>query len=454
MYRVAILVALIALASTTPSAQTPGATTSRPNVVLIITDDIGYGDLSSYGAPDIRTPNIDRLAKEGVRFTDFYSNGVVCTPTRAALMTGRYQHRVGLEQVLTLAPASVNNGLAVTGRTLPRLLKDNGYATALFGKWHLGFRPEFGPNAHGFDYFYGFLTGAINYFTHDRGDGTSGLHENLTPVTESGYLTDILTRRSVEFIDRNAARPFFLEVAYNAGHWPFQSPHHQPDAFPKGRSLFQGPDDDTKPTRKDYAEILERADEGVGKILAALDRHKLAANTVVIFTNDNGGEWLSRNAPFFHRKGSVWEGGIRVPALIRWPGRVPAGKTVGQAGITMDLMATILTATNVRIPDGARLDGVDLIPFVQDGATPKERTLFWRTLAPGRQQRAVRHGQWKLVLDGGGAFLFDLSTDPGERQDLARSRADLVADLRQRYLSWEREVEAEAKEQGKTSGQR
>ena len=282
MYRVVILVALIALASPTPSAQAPAATTSRPNVVLIITDDIGYGDLSSYGAPDIRTPNIDRLAKEGVRFTDFYSNSVVCTPTRAALMTGRYQHRVGLENMLTVLPDSVNRGLAVTGRTLPRLLKDNGYATALLGKWHLGYRPEFGPNAHGFDYFYGFLSGAINYFTHNRGDGTADLFENTTPVTEAGYMTDILTRRSVEFIDRNAARPFFLEVAYNAGHWPFQSPHHQPDAFPKGRSLFQGPDDDTKPTRKDYAEILERADEGVGKILAALDRHKLAANTLVI----------------------------------------------------------------------------------------------------------------------------------------------------------------------------
>ena len=252
-----VLFAMIALTSAMSSAQAPAVNASRPNVVLIITDDVGYGDLSSYGAPDIRTPNIDRLATEGVRFTDFYANGVVCTPTRAALMTGRYQQRVGLEHVLTLAPASVDGGLAVTGRTLPRLLKNNGYATALFGKWHLGHRPEFGPNAHGFDYFYGFLSGAINYFTHERGDGAADLYENTTPVSEPGYLTDILTRRSIEFIDRNAGRPFFLEVAYNAGHWPFQSPHHQPDAFPKGRPLFQGPDDAAKPTRKDYAEILD-----------------------------------------------------------------------------------------------------------------------------------------------------------------------------------------------------
>ena len=453
MYRALLLLPILALMSPTPAAQAPTANTTRPNVVLIITDDLGYGDLSSYGAPDIRTPNIDRLAKEGVRFTDFYANGAVCTPTRAALMTGRYQQRVGLETVLGFAPPSVDRGLAVTGRTLPRLLKDNGYATALFGKWHLGYRPEFGPNAHGFDYFYGFLSGAINYFTHVRGDGTNDLYENTTPVHEPGYMTDILTRKSVEFIDRNAGRPFFLEVAYNAGHWPFQSPHHQPDTFPKGRPLFQGPDDEAKPTRKDYAAILERADQGVGQILGALDRHALTGNTLVIFTNDNGGEWLSRNAPLFHRKGSVWEGGIRVPALMRWPGKVPRGKTVGQAGITLDLTATILAATNTPRPGGLPLDGFDLVPLVQNGVQPQERTLFWRVLNPARQQRAVRHGRWKLVMDGGAAFLYDLSTDPGERQDLAMSRSDLVADLRQRYQTWEKEVESEAKSQGKTSAQ-
>jgi arylsulfatase A-like enzyme len=453
MPRTLVLIALLALAVATPSAQGPAVGTMRPNVVLIITDDLGYGDLSSYGAPDIRTPNIDRLAKEGVRFTDFYANGAVCTPTRAALMTGRYQHRVGLEQVLTIAPANANRGLPVTGRSLPRLLKDNGYATALFGKWHLGYRPEFGPNAHGFDYFYGFLSGAINYFTHDRGDGNPDLFENTTPVTESGYMTDILTRRSIEFIDRNAGRPFFLEVAYNAVHWPFQSPHHQPDALPKGRPLAQWPGDDAKPTRKDYAQMVERADEGVGRILAALDRHRLAQNTLVIFTNDNGGEWLSRNAPLFHRKGSLWEGGIRVPALMRWPGHVPRGKTVAQVGITMDLPATILAATNTPVPEGTRLEGVDLVPLVQEGAKLQDRTLFWRVLNPTRQQRAVRHGKWKLLNDGG-SFLFDLSTDPGERQDLAMTRPDLITDLHQRFQNWEKEVEAEAAAQSKTSAQR
>jgi arylsulfatase A len=439
------LLAAMVLATATMPAQVVPPKSTPPSVVLIITDDVGYGDLSSYGAPDIRTPHIDRLAKEGVRFTDFYANGAVCSPTRAALISGRYQHRVGIEQVLSVAPADIKRGLPVTGHSLPQLLKNNGYATALMGKWHLGYLPVVGPNAHGFDYFFGFLSGAVNYFSHMRGDGEPDLFENTTPVTAPGYLTDILTERAIEFIDRNARRPFFLEVAYNAAHWPFQSPHHQAEAFPKGRPLNQTPADPTTATRKDYAEILERADAGVGRILDTLERHGLTRNTLVIFTNDNGGEWLSRNAPLFHRKATLWEGGIRVPAIVRWPEQLPRGVTVAQVGITMDLTATILAATRSPIPEGARLDGVDLLPFMQAGSRPQERTLFWRFLAPARQQRAVRHGNWKLLMDGGALLLFDLSKDIGERNDLAAVRSDIVADLRQRYLAWEKEVEAEAR---------
>jgi arylsulfatase A-like enzyme len=435
------LIAAVVLAGSSHGAHAQPPASSTPNVVLIITDDVGYGDFSSYGAPDIRTPHIDRLAKEGVRFTDFYANGAVCSPTRAALISGRYQQRVGVENVLT--PAD-KRGLPVTGRSLPQLLKNHGYATALIGKWHLGYQPQVGPNAHGFDYFFGFLSGAVNYFEHTMRNGNPDLYENTTPVKEPGYLTDMLTRRSVEFIDRNAQRPFFLEVAYNAAHWPFQSPHHAPDAFPKERDIFQGPDDETRPTRKDYAEILERADAGVGQILAALDRHGLTRNTLVIFTNDNGGEWLSRNAPLFNRKGTLWEGGIRVAAMMRWPGRVPRGKTTRQVGITMDLTATILAATNAPMPPETRLDGVNLIPYVQDNVPPLERTLFWRFLVPARQHRAVRQGDWKLMLDGDHLLLFDLARDPGERNDLSQQRPDLIRSLRGRLAEWEKEVEADA----------
>ena len=441
--RRATLTMLMLLAAVPLSAQQANREPG-PNVVLIITDDVGYGDLGSYGAPDIKTPHLDRLAREGVRFTDFYSNGAVCTPTRTALISGRYQQRVGLEQVLTTSPEDRKRGLAVTGRSLPQLLKNQGYATALIGKWHLGYVPEFGPNAHGFDYFFGFLGGAVDFFRHSGTDGESDLYENRTRTQETGYLTDIITRRSVDFINRSAGRPFFLEVAYNAAHWPFQSPHHKPDAFASGRPIVQWAGDDLNPTRKDYAEMLERADEGVGQILSTLDRLGLARNTLVIFTNDNGGEWLSRNAPLFHRKGTLWEGGIRVPAIIRWPGRVPAGMTTAQVGVTLDLTATILTAAGAPIPAEARLDGIDLVPHIQNGAAPRERTIFWRT-PNARVMRAVRRGSWKLLADGQALFLFDLSKDIGERNDLSPLRQDLVKELRQKIVDWEKDVDSEFK---------
>ena len=424
--------------------------TPKPNVVLIMMDDLGYGDLGSYGAPDAKTPNIDRLAREGVRLTDAYANGVVCTPTRAALISGRYQQRFGLEHALT--PADTALGLPVTGTSLPALLKANGYATALIGKWHLGFRREFGPLAHGFDEFFGFLEGAHDYYV-------GRLYEDTTPVSPHGYLTDEITRRSVNFIQRRRATPFFLEVAYNAVHWPFQPPNRPPTdtVGRRGARLLQLPIDSVPATRADYVQMLERADEGVGKILAALDQQGLARNTLVIFTNDNGGEWLSRNAPFFHRKGTVWEGGIRVPLIVRWPGVLPAGKTSGQVALTMDVTASILAAAGTKVPPSYRPDGIDIFPILR-GATPiVERQVFWRTQSnPRSQQRAVRSGRWKLLMllvDGSPQFfLYDLYADPGERNDLAAQRPDLVRSLWRLIQDWQKDVDDEARRSSKTGG--
>jgi arylsulfatase A-like enzyme len=442
MRRIALTIAFM-LAAASGAAQPPAA--KGPNVVLIMTDDVGYGDIGSYGAPDIKTPNIDRLAKEGVRLTDFYANAPVCTPTRAGLVTGRYQQRVRLERPLG-GVRDRDQGLKVTGRSLPQLLKNNGYTTALIGKWHLGWKPEHAPNAHGFDYFFGFLGGLIDFYTHTATDGQADLFENTTPVQESGYMTDLITARSVRFIEQNANRPFFLEVAYNAAHWPFQRPDHFSVAA--NNAAFQGPADETPATRQDYVAMLERADRGVGDILKTLEARGLAANTLVIFTNDNGGEWLSRNAPLFHRKDTLWEGGIRVPAILRWPGKLPAGKTSSQVGMSMDLTASILSATGTRVPGEARLEGIDLLPSLGGPGPTVERTLFWRNAAsPGRLQRAVRRGNWKLLIDGDDLLLFELSKDIGERNDLAMTRPDLVADLRRRILEWEKDVDAEAKTQ-------
>ena len=437
----AAIVVPVTAAFQTPGSSLTAQSPDKPNVVLIVTDDVGYGDFGTYGATDVRTPNIDRLARQGVRLTDFYA-APQCTPTRAALITGRYQQRVVLERALGSAGAALEQGLPATGRSLPQLLKNNGYATGLVGKWHLGYKPEFGPNAHGFDSFFGFLSGFIDFYTHTRGqDGLPDLYENTTPVSDSGYMTDLITAHAVRFIEQNAAKPFFLEVTYNAAHWPFQPPDHYSKAPNHG--AFQGPGDSIPATRKDYVAMLERADAGVGQIMAALEQRGLTRNTLVIFTNDNGGEWLSRNAPFFHRKDTLWEGGIRVPAIFRWPGRLPAGKTSTQPGLTMDLTASILAATNTPAPVPA-LEGVDLLPILAGKSQPIERTLFWRIAVPTRQQRAVRKGYWKLLIDGDDLLLFDLRTDVGERNDLAARRPDLVRELRALIAAWERDVDAEA----------
>ncbi len=437
---------LLAASASIPAAA-QSRTPARPNVVLMITDDLGYGDIGSYGAPDIKTPNLDRLAKQGVRLTDFYANAPLCTPTRAGLISGRYQQRVALEEPFGGSTSRHGEfGLPVTGRSLPQLLKNNGYATALLGKWHLGYKPEFSPNAHGFDYFFGFKSGYIDYYTHTDGAGRPDLFENDRPVEVSGYLTDVITDRSVSFITKNRTEPFFLEVAYNAGHWPYQRPDQPSTARGDARHLM--PYDDSTSTRADYVAMIERADRGVGQILETLTRLGLDENTLVIFTNDNGGEWLSRNAPLFHRKWTLWEGGIRVPTILRWPGRIPAGRVSGQVGITMDLTASILAATNTTVPAEAQLEGIDLLPILTGKTPERERTLFWRTTTGGFNQRAVRVGDWKLIIDGTATMVFDVRRDLGERLDLAAARPEIAARLHPLLTAWEKDVDAEAKRTG------
>jgi arylsulfatase A-like enzyme len=421
--------------------QLPAQEAPRPNVILIVMDDVGYGDYGSYGAPDVKTPNIDSLARNGTRLTDFYA-APSCSPTRAALISGRYQQRYRIEVPLGASRLAGNQGLPATGRSLPQLLKNNGYRTALIGKWHLGYTPPLSPNAHGFDYFFGFKSGLIDYYQHTDQAGEHDLFENAEPAHVTGYSTDLFTQRSLAFIEKNAGSPFFLELSYNAAHWPFQVPDH-PSTAPGNGRLVQ-PNEQAS-TRQDYVKILERADRGVGEILAALEKRGLTRNTLVIFTNDNGGEWLSRNAPLFHRKQTVWEGGIRVPAIFKWPGRIPANRTSSQVGIVMDLTATILAATGSSVPPDAKLEGINLLPLLQSGARPQERTLFFRYTLPTRRQRAVRQGDWKLMIDGPNTMLFNVAADPGERTDLAASRQDLVARLFPLIGPWEADVDAEAK---------
>lgn len=439
------LLALCAVAAIGVPAALAAQPSTRPNVVFIMTDDAGYGDLGSYGATDIRTPNLDRLAREGVRLTDFYANAPSCTPTRAGLITGRYQQRAGFEYPLGMQlPGDFDRGLPVTGRSLPRLMKNAGYATALVGKWHLGWKPAFSPGRHGFDYFSGIKAGFADFYTHTSPDtpgGGNDLYENDALVEQPGYMTDLITERSVRFIEANATRPFFIDVSYTAPHWPYQRPDRPGAARDHARHLT--PFDDSTSTRADYAAMLERVDLGVGRILDAIDRAGQRQNTIVIFTNDNGGEWLSRNAPLFQHKMSVWEGGIRVPAIVRWPGHIKPGSVSRQVGMTMDFTASVLAAAGALEP-ALQLDGIDLLPILEGRTPPVERTLFWRAHA-ARQQRAVRSGSWKLVIDLNRAMLFDLAVDVGERENVIAQHTDVARRLRDQLLAWEREVDGGAK---------
>ena len=421
----------LAIAACAPAAH---AQSARPNIVVILMDDLGYGDIGSYGVPDAKTPNIDRLAREGVKMTDFYANGANCSPTRAAFISGRYQQRVGIEMPLGAGgKADLSRGLAPTSTSLPALLKSAGYSTALIGKWHLGWDPAFHPNRHGFDEFWGFMGGGVDYYDH-----TGELFHNGDKVTSPGYLTDQITARSRQFVENHHRQPFFLEVAYNATHWPFQGPGLDEGQRARPDWLHDG-------TRADYVAMLESADRGVGVILDALDRLQLARNTLVIFTSDNGGEWLSRNAPLFHRKSTLWEGGIRVPALLRWPGHLPANITSKQVGITMDLTASILAAARVSLPESYRAEGMNLLPLLS-GRKTVERTLFWRITNPVRDQTAVRRGRWKYLREGpltsrnSAEFIFDVERDSGERENLVVERADLLPGFRKIVAEWEADV--------------
>jgi arylsulfatase A-like enzyme len=396
------------------------APASRPNILLILADDLGYADLGCYGSRDIRTPAIDSLARGGLRFTNCYANAPVCSPTRAALMTGLYPQRLGIEYVF-YGQRTAGKGLSALQPTLPSLLKSAGYRTGMVGKWHLGAEDEFSPNRHGFDEFYGFRNSDHDYYSHRNIDGKPDLYENDRPVQHDGYSTDLFGARAVDFIRRQKSGPFFLYAAFNAPHWPFQPPG-RPSDIRDSRTWMNG-------DRAGYIEMVHSLDSNVGRILGALP-----ANTLVIFTNDNGGERLSDNGPCFHHKFTLWEGGIRVPAIMRWPGQIPGGKSSARVALSMDFTATILAAAGIASP--RPLDGFNLL----QPASP--RSLFWRYQHPPLRQKAVRNGPWKLLQDAGYDLLFNLESDPGERKDVAFLHPDIVARLNGDLAAWEAEMAA------------
>ena len=408
-----------------------------PNILFILADDLGYGDLSCYGRPDYHTPQIDGLARDGLRFTSNYTAAAVCTPTRVALMTGRYPARLPIGLVEPLAYGDESVGLPPEHPTPASLLKRAGYETALIGKWHLGFLPEHGPIRHGFDEFYGILSGGVDYFSHRVPSGKLDLHEGNVTVDRAGYMTDLLTDRAVQYVRRRHPAPLYLALHYTAPHWPWEGPADT--AASRGyRTVADSVKDRFVNGYADggslrvFAAMMQRLDEGVGRILRALEDAGQSRNTFIVFTSDNGGERYSYNWPASEGKASLHEGGIRVPAIVRWPGQVPAGRATDQTVITMDWTATMLALGGISGDPRYPLDGVDLLPLCRGRAARFDRALFWRTL----KEDAARQGAWKYLRSGKDELLFDIPNDPGERADLAPYRPETLTQLRDQFREW------------------
>lgn len=392
----------------------------RPNIIYVMVDDMGFADLSSFGRTDYQTPNIDAFVKEGIKFNNAYAGAPVCTPTRVAFMTGRYPARnaIGLREPLTGSPYDMTIGLSPDVPTVSSILKQNGYETALFGKWHLGVNEKFAPWKHGFDHFFGILSGAADYADHRVIDRNavllvkrkgSFLYENDKPIDKPGYLTDLITDYSTAFIRQTHAKPFFLSIQYTSPHWPWQRPNDKPTA-------------DTIPYDQDadpeiFREMVRNLDANFGKIIAAVKSAGLEASTLIIFTSDNGGEKYSNMGPYKGNKMTLWEGGIRVPAAVRWPGVIAPAQQSDQPVITMDWTVTILDASSAKYPDTLQFDGISLLSHFRDPEKTTPRKFYWR-LSNRTKQEAYRTGDWKYLRTAEGEFLFNLADDPYETKNL------------------------------------
>jgi len=408
----------------------------RPNIVFILADDLGWGDLSCYGRPDYQTPNLDALAREGLRFTNAYSAAALCTPTRVGFHTGRYpaRLRVGLEEPIQERTSFSEEELRTIGippehPTVSSLIKSAGYSTALVGKWHLGYLPYFGPIKSGFEEFFGIMSGAVDHFTHRDMTNSPDFFEGEVAVEKIGYMTDILTRRAVEYVRRPHKKPFYLSLHYTAPHWPWEGPKdvavsnamkYGPVGFRAGGSI------------KIYAEMMKSLDSGIGKVLTALKIAGLDKNTLVIFTSDNGGERFSFNWPFSGKKGDLLEGGIRVPAIVRWPGVTTVGKVTDQPAITMDWTATMVAAAGGNTNPAYPLDGENLTDVFRGKRAVFDRTFFWRT----HRQGSTRQGKWKYIREEKKEFLFDLSVDEREQADFKDVSTQVFERLRNSFDKW------------------
>lgn len=416
-----------------PSFAKPGP--GKPNILFIIADDMGYADLSCYGRREYRTPNIDRLAHQGMRFTHAYANSAVCTASRVALITGRYQYRlpIGLQEPL----GTQDVGLPPEVPTLASLLRDQGYATSLIGKWHMGALPHYGPLKSGFDEFWGIRGGGVDYYRHGF-NGHLDLWDGETKVEQAGYMTDLLADRAMDTIRRRKidGKPFFISLNFTAPHWPWEGPDAAGKAEsdriaaspnPVGFFHYDGGSMDT------YASIVGSLDANVGRILAQLSKLGLDRDTIVVFTSDNGGERFSNTWPFNGKKTELLEGGLRIPAIVRWPSFARAGSESDQPFMLMDWLPTLLAAAGGRDSAAFPTDGMDIRAAIAGHALP-ERSFFWRFKK--HDQKAVRRGRMKYLAIGGNEFLFDVVADPLERANLKDREPETFRQLKAAFAQW------------------
>ncbi len=419
---------------------------SRPNIIFIMADDLGYGDLACYGHPKNRTPHLDKLAAQGLKFTDYHANGPMCSPTRAALLTGMYQQRFGRPFETALSAKSPHIGLPTDTVTIPQVLKKAGYTTGMYGKWHLGYQPPHTPPHFGFDDFRGLLTGDGDHISHISRSGNEDWYHNDTITMEEGYSSELITKHSIDFMKKNKDKPFFLYVAHLAIHFPWQAPGekaHRAQGTDYWNLTKLGPHPEGK-VGPVVQQMVEAVDKSVGDIMAALGELGPDDNTFVFFTSDNGGylEYAGRfkgevssNAPCRGQKTDLWEGGHREPAIAWWPGRIKPGTTTHQTAMTMDMLPTFAELAGVSASDG--IDGTTLGPLLFEDKDLPERDLFWREA----ENRAIRRGPWKLVQTGGKPQLFNLNDDIGETKDVSAQKPELVEVLVAALDVWERDVD-------------
>lgn len=413
-----------------------------PNFVIIMADDMGYADASCYGNKAYEMPALDRLARQGMRFTDFHSSGTVCSPTRAGLLTGRYQQRAGIPGVVYAGfDQNRHHGLFPSEVTFPERLKLKGYTCGAFGKWHLGYHKRYNPTHHGFDQFRGYVSGNIDYISHFDRMEVEDWWQGLELVPEEGYSTHLISNHAVQFIEQNQNRPFCVYVAHEAPHSPYQGPNDPPVRGPNKQKPVPKSD-----IPRAYRQMMQEMDRGIGEVVATIDRLGLGESTFIFFLSDNGGTPNGSNGPLRGFKSQVWEGGHRVPAVARWTGRIPAGSVCDQTATSLDLMPTMLEFAGADLPSGHQLDGTSLVRVLLEQRSLKPRKLYWEY----NGKRAMRDGPWKLVAVEKGqenAALFHLGDDLGEKNDLATAQSQRVDSMLADWEAWYAEVVTGATQQ-------